>query len=869
MNSGPDPRRRHGGPVALGAGLVGLFAGLTLWHTWPLGARLTTHMQAGADPKTMMWGLLDLGRNLVTDPLHLLDGSAFYPYSRTIAVVDHQFTSALFVGPLSLTGLSGVTLFNLVVLASFVLSGVFTALLVHRLTRSWEAAVVSGIGFAFATSRVAALPHAHVLSTQWLPLALWALHRFLDRPTWRRWLALATTSLLVALASWHGLVLGGIALAVVAIWAGARRSSASRLAGLAAVAVVCAVAVLPLASVYMEVAQRWPATREGAVPLENVARSAVQLGAPLVALPDRSASPLAAMLPRARGIFFPGVAITLLAFPMLGRVVTRSGARRLPGVLSGLLIASGLTAGLTILLSATGWLPALLELLRGIAPWAVFFGVAAVCSWWLARRLPDEGLVQSAAPYAVLAAAGAALALGPRVHLGGVDLGSGLWRLDLLGLPLLLRDPSRFGLLTGLAFAVLAGHTVALLRTRVSRASRVALVVAIVALLNVDLAFEMPELGRAPAPTGVDDWLRDQPADGAVVELPIHGNYWAIYASQEYYQRRNVDGRGFLRPPGVRALRATDAFDEQVQVLWEYSRPRYVVLRGALYEPEARRQVWAAIEELGPALELRARDGEDAVFELFDREVGDRITRRWPQGQLPDRDGLVVLTGRFESGIPGTAGILTAEFNGTVIGEWTAAEFRRRSESRLALPRQLYVQGENALVLTTRYGWLADRAANAVGTTGGVVRADVRVNASDRSAAVIVNGVLRRVLEPCWISLLDAESGELGNVATSSCTDNDPDLGAQLDLLAAGATGAVMVAIVRGGTQPTSPRLLGALADYGITALRDGRHAVAVGVRDAQADQVLVSSAEGNDAAEVSVGDARRLRIAIRRLEIR
>jgi len=105
---------------------------LTIVHTWPLARAPTVYLQGHADVTAGMWALTELARQILRDPLHLMNGNIFYPYPNTLAVLDHQLANALLAVPLVVAGAGSVFIYNAVVLASFFLSGLFTYLLVRR-----------------------------------------------------------------------------------------------------------------------------------------------------------------------------------------------------------------------------------------------------------------------------------------------------------------------------------------------------------------------------------------------------------------------------------------------------------------------------------------------------------------------------------------------------------------------------------------------------------------------------------------------------------------------------------------------------------------------------------------------------------------
>ena len=164
-----------------------------------------------------VWALNDLAGQILSDPKHLLDGRIHYPYPHTLAFVDHQISNAVLATPLVAAGRDPIIVYNVVLLATFLLSGVFCYLLVHELTGSVVAGLVAGTVFAFSAYRFYHYVHLHLLGTQWLPLALLALHRFLARPSWRRLAGVAGSGVLVAFSSWQLAVIGAVGLSVAAL----------------------------------------------------------------------------------------------------------------------------------------------------------------------------------------------------------------------------------------------------------------------------------------------------------------------------------------------------------------------------------------------------------------------------------------------------------------------------------------------------------------------------------------------------------------------------------------------------------------------------------------------------------------------------
>jgi hypothetical protein len=247
-------------------------------------------------------------------------------------------------------------------------------------------------------------------------------------------------------------------------------------------------------------------------------------------------------------------------------------------------------------------------------------------------RLRREGRPPSreSLAFALLAAAGAVVALGPEVHLGGRTLFTSPVSLARELLPPLqgVRAYGRAGIFLAFGLAVLAGRALEALRL-----SRVALLgLAALGLLE-SLVVPIPLAGwaqvvdsRQPVPP-VYAWLAEQPPGQVVVELPLLGNealtqrpafHESIYMlrSTQHWQRL-VNGYLGAEPKGYAALRESLKRFPQPDVLDDLRRlgVRYAVVHRAGFGPNQ----WARLEPaLAAATRLRrvAAFGDDQVFEL-------------------------------------------------------------------------------------------------------------------------------------------------------------------------------------------------------------------------------------------------------------
>jgi hypothetical protein len=126
-----------------------------------------------------VWAVDWVAHTLPTDPAHLFDANIFYPSRRTLAYSEPLVLQGALAIPGVLLGLEAVTSFNLVLIAGFALSGWAFALLVHRDTGSWLAAVAAGSAVAFNAHHLVRLVHIQALHLELVPVAFLAIDRLL------------------------------------------------------------------------------------------------------------------------------------------------------------------------------------------------------------------------------------------------------------------------------------------------------------------------------------------------------------------------------------------------------------------------------------------------------------------------------------------------------------------------------------------------------------------------------------------------------------------------------------------------------------------------------------------------------------------
>lgn len=152
---------------------------LTAIMTWPQAGQMGSVPDEG-DPLLNTWALSWVAHQLPIAPARLFHANIFYPERYTLLYSESLVAPALTVAPLSWLGVPPVIVYNVAFLLALVFSGVGVALLVLELTGVTSAAVLSGIVFAFLPFRMDHYSHMQLQQTQWIPMALWALHRTID-----------------------------------------------------------------------------------------------------------------------------------------------------------------------------------------------------------------------------------------------------------------------------------------------------------------------------------------------------------------------------------------------------------------------------------------------------------------------------------------------------------------------------------------------------------------------------------------------------------------------------------------------------------------------------------------------------------------
>jgi hypothetical protein len=635
--------------AAAHAGVYGLFLALTAAYTWPLVMDPAHLLPPNGDPRLFSWVLLTIFRNLTSRPDLLFHGNAFYPFGNTLSFAEPLLVPALVAGPLDAWTGSPILAYNVTLLLFWALSGWAMYWVAWRVTGRHPAAFVAAIVFTFAPYRTDHYMEFQMEMAFGIPLAIYALVRFLETQRSRYLAALVGAFWIQAVSVWYYAIILALGLGAVAVQFGALRWRGWRPRALLAAALaglVLAGALAPVAAPYFRTRQE--------LGLERSLNDAVPRSANLGSYVEARANWLyhaftakraweASLFLGLAGLALAGAAFGWLrAGPVRGRPerwLTAAAGTCLGGLLAAALLRGGVRVGDVTLRPFT-------EL--GVAFLAVVLLRQVVEGWrrWRAgsadRRLTEGDWVRLLLGLGALAFF---LSLGPVVSLGPfgdtpIDEGLYAWLWPYVVLFRAIRGPTRIGILAIFAGALLAALGVKWLLAAPRRTWGRAVAAALGLLLVVEYA-RMPMPYRFEASPGrpVDAVLRTDRADVAVLEWPP--NVEAVDVDAMFrslaHGKRVVNGLSGFVPAALRDLSVVlsepDApFPAEAQsALLRIYPLRYLVVRLADHHLVGTwHPTWQRLRRVHPAL-LRHRGtyGEADLYEILPVPERGLVLERW------------------------------------------------------------------------------------------------------------------------------------------------------------------------------------------------------------------------------------------------
>jgi hypothetical protein len=483
----------------------------------------------------MKHALLELHRTPFFDP------GSYFPVGYDVS--NGELTPANTLPALPVTALAGpFVAYNLMVLASFVLTGWATYGWAYRLTGSRAGAVVAALIAELAPYRmVHATAHLPMIATQGFPLTLWACEEYLRRPSLRASAAVAGAVAVVALASWYYAYSLALMLPIYVLirarsfpdaFAVTRRWREWLLA-----LIVVSALVLPFALPYAR-ASRGGVLRRSFEEMDSWSLSPYDFVIPNVNQPlwhDAMSRrfPQEAEQSLERTVSLGYCALTL---GVLGLIRARRSDRSVAYALAAVALASALIAlGPTLRWGG--------EHVMVPVPGAVANGIATVFGHLKPHSLL---LAQLRAAHAVI-----------------VPLPS-LWLYRYLPGASSMRVMVRFAYWTALMMAALAAFGVRGIMERLSQRKGLSLLV--VTLFAAGVVFESWSLRTTTTwpPRDVDLWIAQQPPPDVVVEVPLAD---ALRPAQDYFVTVHQHPE-ILGPIGTSFM--VPALGERVQAISEF-----------------------------------------------------------------------------------------------------------------------------------------------------------------------------------------------------------------------------------------------------------------------------------------------------------
>ncbi len=524
------------------AGVLVAYLLIAALYTWPLLPLASTKIAGNAGDPILTTSILWWNATTLPFSEAWWNPPYYYPDHGVTTFTENLVGVSVFATPIYWLTHNPLTTYNVALYLAWPLTAFGTFLLVEFLTRRRDAAFLAGIACGFCAFRTAELGHIQMISAYWMPIALLALHRFLDdRRT--RWLVLFGVSFVVqSLANLYFLLFGAVLIGLWLAYFGTTRRAWRALFPIVVAWVFALLPLIPVMLRYRSVHDEYDMHRVFDTGLGFVLPIDAWLQVSDVVWLWHH------VLPDGAHNLFPGIVailmIALAAWAVIRRSAPESGGQTLA---RGLRIAAAVVGGLSLA-------AAIYTVVAG--PWRVMLGSRALRMTNLGRAL-DVVLISAVVigwPWARLRAAVArrsvwlfycaatlamaVLSVGPMLQLSDqADLGPApySWLLRLPGFNE-VRVPTRFWMLGVMCLGVAAGLSFARLVPATARRRGAATVLVAGLLLADGWMYAIP-MADAPAV-----WPIVEPSGGSrpILELPAGPYFDAAAAYRSIAHRRPV-----------------------------------------------------------------------------------------------------------------------------------------------------------------------------------------------------------------------------------------------------------------------------------------------------------------------------------------
>src|SRR5205823_3587850 len=156
------------------------YVALAVVMMWPVATNLASALPHDPfDPALNTW-ILWWNAHAVPLTARWWNLPSFWPMPGAVSLSEHLLGISVVTTPLQWLGVSPVAAYNIALLLSYPLTALAAHALAFALTRRHAPAAIAGLVFGFSPYRVAQLPHLQMLWAFGLPLALLAMHRYLE-----------------------------------------------------------------------------------------------------------------------------------------------------------------------------------------------------------------------------------------------------------------------------------------------------------------------------------------------------------------------------------------------------------------------------------------------------------------------------------------------------------------------------------------------------------------------------------------------------------------------------------------------------------------------------------------------------------------
>jgi len=226
---------------------------LALAWTWPLPLYLSTRFTADPGDPLLVTYLLWWNAHAVPFTDAWWNAPFFWPLPGALALTEHVAGLAVIATPMQLLGGSPLLAYNLLLIGSIWWCGLAMHALVRRLTGNSVAAAIAGVAFALAPYRIGQLGHLQLFACWWMPLALLALHVYVDTGR-TRWLAVFGISwLLAALTNGYVLLFLPLLIGAWILWFTPWRTHSRRAIAIGVAWLISSLPLIPLLLKYLQV----------------------------------------------------------------------------------------------------------------------------------------------------------------------------------------------------------------------------------------------------------------------------------------------------------------------------------------------------------------------------------------------------------------------------------------------------------------------------------------------------------------------------------------------------------------------------------------------------------------------------------------